>query len=367
MCGSLETACDTLANVLLLRLRLVSLGPFGDMTIPLCDEDGAPKPVVVLFGGEGIGKTTILSAIATTRPGHAIAQHQAWRAEPPSDGPPFVVTEWHLGDDDSARPHPLRVASPNARLDERDDEALLRRREQTLFDRRASERGFVMVAISGARWFSRTAVMLTSPERTLLRYDVRATASFDDASRTDLARETKQILSYACIASALTHHGSDASRSDLLRLEHALRQTLLELLEGDGYTFVGVDPVRLEPIFRDPEDRRVEFDDLPRSLRHLVAFGALVTRSLAAAWPDRDPREGEGVVLLDDIECEQPAFRQRTIVSRLHHALPRVQWIITTSSPDVVFGCPASALMVLRRRPDGTAIDLHEGIDAVLH
>lgn len=351
----------------LLRLRLVSLGPFGDMTIPLCDDEGAPKPVIVLFGGEGIGKTTILSAIATTRPGHAIAQHQAWRNETSGDGPPFVVAEWHLGDDDPARPHPLKVASPNARLDERDDEALLRRREQTLFDRRAGERGFVMTAISGARWFSRTSVMLTSPERTLLRYDVRASANFDDATRTDLARETKQILSFACIASALSREGNDGSPPEVIRLEQALRTVMSELLEPDGYSFVGVDPVRLEPVFRDPDERRLEFDDLPRSMRHLIAFGALATRSLAAAWPGKDPRECEGVVLVDDIESEQPTHRQRTIVDRLHQALPRVQWIITTSSTDVVAGCASTALVVLRRRPGGAAIDLHEGVDALLH
>ncbi|MBK9259735.1 MAG: hypothetical protein IPM54_07825 [Polyangiaceae bacterium] len=352
--------------MLLLRLRIVSLGPFGDITIPFCDDEGTPKPVVVLFGGEGVGKTSILSAIATTRPGHTIAQHQPWRAEPSSDGPPFVVSEWHLGDDDPARPHPLKLASPNARLDERDDEALLRRREQTLFDRRAGERGFVLVAISGARWFSRTAVMLTSPERTLLRYDVRSAANFDDATRTDLARETKQILSFACIASALAQQADDTPPT-ASRLEDALRLVLAALLDDDGYHFLGVDPVRLEPVFRDPENRRVEFDDLPRSLRHLVSFGALVTRSLAAAWPDRDPREGEGVVLLDDIESEQPIFRQRTIVGRLHRALPRVQWIITTSSTDVALGCATADLVVLRRRPGGAAVDLHEGVDAVLH
>lgn len=349
------------------RLRLVSLGPFADLMIPLCDEDGVPKPIVVLFGTEGIGKTTILSAIATTRPGHTIAQHQAWKTDASADGPPFVVTEWQLGDDDPSRPHPLKVASPNARLDERDDEALLRRREQTLFDRRAGERGFVLVPISGARWFSRTAVMLTSPERTLLRYDVRSTVNFEDATRTDLARETKQILSYACIAAALSREGSGGPRLELPRLERALRATLTELLEEDGYAFLGVDPVRLEPVFRDPEERRVEYDDLPRSLRHVVAFGALVVRALAAACHDRDPRESEGVVLLDDLESEQPLFRQRTLVNRLHRALPRVQWIITTSSPDVALGCPPSSLIALRRRPGGAAIDLHEGGDAVLH
>ena len=200
-----------------------------------------------------------------------------------------------------------------------------------------------------------------------MRYDVRASASFDDASRTDITRETKQILSFACIAAALSREGTEGARPELVRLDEAVRGVLTELLGEDGYTFVGVDPVRLEPVFHDPEGRRVEFDDLPRSLRHLVAFGALTIRSLAAAWPDRDPRESEGVVLLDDVETEQPLFRQRTIVSRLQRALPHVQWIITTSSTDVVLGCPSSAIVMLRRRPGGSAIELHEGSDAVLH
>ncbi|TKC96402.1 hypothetical protein [Polyangium fumosum] len=366
--------------MLLARIRLVGLGPFGDITLPLCDPDGSPRRLCVIFGGEGVGKTAVLSAIATTRPGHAVAQivhtrsagspSSALRADLPHDPrpdvPPFVVAEWLLGDDDPARPHTLCVASPNARLDERDDEALLRRREQALFDRRAAERGFVLVSLSGARWFSRTPVLLTTPERTLLRYDVRASTSFDDASRTDIARETKQVLSFACITAALSRK-TESAPVTAARLETALVGVLGALLEEDGCTFVGVDPVRLEPLFRDADDRLLEFDDLPRSLRHLVAFGTHAVRSLAAAFPDRDPRESEGVVLIDDVEIEQPAHRLRTLIPRLRRALPRVQWILTSSSPDVALGCAPGEIIALRRLPGAAAIELHEGEDAVLH
>ncbi|MDI1450583.1 hypothetical protein [Polyangium sp. 6x1] len=362
--------------MLLARIRLVGLGPFGDITLPFCDPDGSPRRLCVIFGGEGVGKTAVLAAIATTRPGHAVAQlvHArsaaspagALRPEPRGDAPPFVVADWLLGDDDPARPHPLCVASPNARLDERDDEALLRRREQALFDRRAGERGFVLVSLSGARWFSRTPVLLTTPERTLLRYDVRTSTSFDDASRTDIARETKQVLSFACITAALSRKSDDAPAA-ATRLETALFGVLGALLEEDGCAFVGVDPVRLEPLFRDADDHLIEFDDLPRSLRHLVAFGAHAVRSLAAAFPDRDPREAEGVVLIDDVEIEQPAHRLRTLVPRLRRALPRVQWILTSSSPDVALGCAPGEIIALRRLPGAAAIELHEGEDAVLH
>src|SRR4051812_27831013 len=69
--------------VLLGQVRLIGLGPFEDLTIPLTDGEGAPRRRVVLFGGEGVGKTSILSAIASTRPGHAVAQlHARGNASP---------------------------------------------------------------------------------------------------------------------------------------------------------------------------------------------------------------------------------------------------------------------------------------------
>ena len=74
--------------MLLARIRLVGLGPFGDITLPFCDADGSPRRLCVIFGGEGVGKTAVLAAIATTRPGHAVAQLQR---EPRPEAPPFVV------------------------------------------------------------------------------------------------------------------------------------------------------------------------------------------------------------------------------------------------------------------------------------
>jgi predicted ATPase len=344
--------------VLLSRARLVHVGPFDDLTLSLEDDAGMPRRLVVLFGGEGVGKTSVLAAIASTRPGHAVAQLRP-RGEDAAAS--FVVTEWMLGGDDMARGHPLRVTSPNAKLEEAEEVGLLRRREQALFDRRAAEGGFVLVSFSGARWFSRSAVVLTTPERSILRHDVRAPASFDDATRTDLTRETKQVLAYASIAAAL----SPGSRFEVV--DRALREVLAALLDGCGVTYLGVDPARLEPIFAVGGGRRVEFDDLGRSERHLIAFGALTLRALAAAYPGAEPRDVEGVVLLDDAEAHQPSHRQRTLPARLRRALPRVQWIVTTASPAVALGCEVADVVALRREPASGRVELHEGWDAVIH
>src|SRR4051812_15860824 len=204
----------------LVSVRLRNVGVFDDTTIRFADgptasamavagaaldedDDSAPsppRPVTVLFGADGIGKTTLLTALSMTRPGYALPPlpHPRPNGAPTQDEPPAVVTEWLLGDDDPARPHPLLVASPSAVLaSETSDAAVARRREQALFDRRAqTEGGFVFVGFSGARWFSRNANMLSTPERTILRYDVRQPGSFDDPTRADLTRETKQVLAY---------------------------------------------------------------------------------------------------------------------------------------------------------------------------
>lgn len=357
--------------MLLSHARLSGIGPFDDLAIPFCDDDGAPRRLVVLFGGEGVGKTSILAALASTRPGHAVAQLAPQRGSSGPTGPSYAVADWVLSDDDPARPHPLRVASPTASLEEREDAATLRRREQALFDRRAAEGGFALVTFSGARWFSRTPVLLTTPERTILRYDVRATSSFEDATRADLTRETKQVLSFIGVAAALSRSAGGESASGpsprFAALDNSLREVLEVLLPAAGCSYLGVDPMRLEPIFETGEGRVVELDELPKSARHLAAFGALTIRTLAAAYPGRDAREAEGVVLIDDAEVHLEQSLQRALGPLLRKALPRVQWILTTSSPAVTLGCDTQEVLALRKAPASGRVELFEGPLAVVH
>jgi hypothetical protein len=355
--------------MLLSLARLSGIGPFDDLVIPFSDDDGSPRRLTVLFGGEGVGKTSILAALASTRPGHAVAQ--VARGSSGSGSQAYAVADWVLSDDDPARPHPLRVASPTASLEEREDAATLRRREQALFDRRATEGGFALVTFSGARWFSRTPVLLTTPERTILRYDVRATASFEDATRADLTRETKQVLSFIGVAAALSRSGGGEAAGGpatrFVALEHRLREVLDVLLPAAGCSYVGIDPMRLEPLFETSEGRVVELDDLPKSARHLTAFGALTVRTLAAAYPTKDAREAEGVVLIDDAEVHLETHLQRALGSLLRKALPKVQWVLTTSSPAVTLGCDTQEVLALRRAPASGRVELFEGPLAVVH
>lgn len=348
----------------LLQIRLVDLGPFEDLTVSLRGSNDEPRPVTVVFGGGGVGKTTLLAAIAATRPGHAVATITS----PAGPARGFVVADWHLGDDDPERPHPLRVVSPHATLDEDPEAERLRRREQHLFDRKAAESGgFVVLHQSAARWYSRSPLSLSAPTRTVLRHDVRATSSFDDAGRADQARETKQALVFAGISGRLPDAETGRLLTTFMVLDEAMRDILQRLLSLVAMRYVGVDPVTLEPVFAGPSGELLAFDRLPTSVRHLVGFGVLTVRGLFAAYPGRDPRMTEGLVLIDEVALHQDAAVQRGLVQALRGALPRVQWVLTTASPELVTGCDPAEVVALRRLPSSQRVELFEGQLATLH
>lgn len=337
----------------------MGIPPFTDVTIPFSDEDGSTRSLTVLLGGGGVGKTTILGALAQTRPGYAVA------LMPGGDPPPFVVADWSLGADAPDRPHPLRIATPNARVSSDEGTELMRRREQTHFERVAKEGGFALLVLPSSRWFSRQALALAAPARTIARYDVRAPIALEDASRTDLARETKQALAYAAITSALSRDGGSAA---YIRLGEAMTRTVDSLVSLVGFSYSGLDPASLEPMFK-PEDgsHLIYFDSLPTRAKHLVAFGSLTVRLLWSAYPLRDPRDSEAVVCIDEIELQQDPLVQTSVLGCLRAALPRVQWIVTTSSPLVASSVDGREVLALRRLPRTSEVSLFSGPEARLH
>ena len=350
----------------LVRAVLVGVGPFEELILPFADENGEPRAVTVIHGGGGTGKSTVLAAIGSTRPGHCVVQPA--RAEPREHAPtPFCTCDWALGVDEPARPHPLAVVSPNARLSPSDEVEGLRRREQALFDRVAGEGGFAFLSIGSTRWFSRQPIAFSAPARTIARYDVRASLTLDDATRSDLARETKQALAYAAISSALSAPSDGAERRfDLLGT--AMQSAVEHLVRLSGFSYRGVDPHSFEPMFVTRGQRRpVAFDALPTRARHLVAFAALGVRTLWAAYPDQDPRDAEGVIAIDEVDLHQDPQVQQKLLSALTEALPGAQWILTTTSPVVAGAADERAVLALRHLPEGDGVRLFAGDQARTH
>ncbi len=356
----------------LLSVRLCRVGPFEDATFAFAEESGLPAPVTVVYGGGGVGKTSLLSAIACTRPGHTTVQTQhaqKFELDPHTGEPetgPFAVCAWRLGQDDPARPHPLRVASPNVRVEPSEENERLRRREQLVFDRLAQEGGFAFSALSSNRWFARQPIQFSAPGRTIARYDVRLASALDDASRSDLSRETKQALAYAAISAALSA-SRPPGQPDFAILGNAMQEVVSRLLLLAKVRYQGVDPRSFEPIFSTSEGRTCFFDMLPTRARHLAAFGALSVRTLWGAYPGRDPRRAEGVVLIDEVDLHQDAHVQATLLPTLCEVLPNVQWIVTTTSSIVAHACDVGQVVALRRCPPRDRVELYWGNQARTH
>src|SRR6478609_649499 len=249
----------------LLRAELHGVGPFDHLELSFTDEHEQPRRMIVLHGGGGVGKTSVLSAIGTSRPGHATVQQPRTDHQRQIDGnaPAWAATDWLLGQDDPERPHPLCVASPNVKLPGTDQQELTRRREQALFDRVASEGGFAFLSIAATRWFSRQPIAISAPSRSVARYDVKQAAGLDDATRSDLSRETKQALAYAEIGSALAERRPVEGEVRLDTLGPAMLKVVSGLVGLTGFSYFGLDPLSWEPMFRSSDGSRVPFDALP--------------------------------------------------------------------------------------------------------
>lgn len=348
--------------MLLLSARLAGVAPFfEELSLPFAGERGEARMMTVLHGGAGVGKTAVIGAIAATRPGHAVALSPGAVGE----GAPSAACEWALGMDDPERPHPLAVASPSAGP-AGDEGELFRRREQAHFDRVAREGGFAFLSLSSTRWFSRQPLSLNAPARTVARYDVRSPAGLDDAQRSDLGRETKQALAYAAISAALSR-GPARGTVDHELLGAAMQAAVSRLVGLTGFSYEGVCPATFEPLFTAPDGGPVSFDALPTQSRHLVAFAALPVRMLWGAYPGRDPRTAEGVVTIDDADLHQHGEAQQRLPAALRAALPRVQWILTTSSPALASAAESGEVLALRRSSDARRVELYAGAEARVH
>jgi hypothetical protein len=352
----------------LLRAQLHGVGPFDHLELSFVDEQDQPRRMIVIHGGGGVGKTSLLAAIGTSRPGHATVQQPRSEQQKSADGSAaaWATADWLLGQDDPERPHALRVASPNVKLAGPEDQELTRRREQALFDRVAGEGGFAFLSIAATRWFSRQPIGISAPSRGVARYDVKQPAGLDDATRSDLSRDTKQALAYAEIGAALAERRPLEGDVRLDLLGPAMHKVVDRLVSLSGFNYVGLDALSWEPMFRGADGGRVPFDALPTRVRHLAAFGALTVRTLWAAYPDRDPRIAEGVVLIDEVDLHQDAGIAPKLPGALRAALPSVQWILTTHSPLLAAGVASGEVLALRAAAQGR-VELHAGPSATTH
>lgn len=347
------------------RARVVGLGPFDRIDVDLCDRPGEPRLLTVIHGDGGTGKTTLLAAIAATRPANHVVQTSVWR-QPGTK--PHAICEWRLGSEDPERPHPLVVATPGFSAEADEQAEQLRRREVVHFDRVAGESGgFAFVGLPGTRRFPRASLVIGDPARTVLRPDVRGAPGFQDPSGVEMTRPIKLILAYAGIAAALAGDSRGESGADPRCLAAAIREALDELLGLIGHRYRGLSPRTFEPRFETPGGEILPFDALSIQARQLVCIATIPTHQLWISNQGADPRHAEGVVVVDDLELNLSDSVQLELLSSLRRILPKTQWIVATASPVLAHAAALGTTVTLRRDAGSDRVEAYEGELSLTH
>ncbi|MBI6908237.1 AAA family ATPase [Pseudomonas palleroniana] len=119
-------------------------------------------------------------------------------------------------------------------------------------------------------------------------------------------------------------------------------------------TFTGFRDVRVrrKPALRmtvlkgDLEFNVLQLSDGEKCL--LAMVGDLARRLTLLNREVPDPLEGKGVVLIDELDLHLHPGWQRTVVANLEKTFPNCQFIITTHSPQILGELPAESVMLLK-------------------
>ena len=114
----------------------------------------------------------------------------------------------------------------------------------------------------------------------------------------------------------------------------AVRRAIAVFLPGFSGISVKRNPLRMVAV---KDNTLLRVDQMSDGEKCLFALAGDLARRLAIANPDReDPLQGEGIVLIDEIDLHLHPAWQRMVVRRLEEAFPNCQFVITTHSPQVL-------------------------------
>jgi hypothetical protein len=190
-----------------------------------------------------------------------------------------------------------------------------------------------------------------------------------------LFREAEALTGCAEWLSTLYSRSIDKQHEDRSRAKttlDAVRRIVDKLLPGQ-VRITRVDSERL--YFRSVGGADVTILDLSDGYRSFLALAIDVLRHLAGSVKDfaqlieeenGEPRVvTEGVVLIDEVDAHLHPFWQREIGFRLRRVFPKMQFIVTSHSPFVAQAASDDGLIVLRATTPSGAVEAHRPIESV--
>ena len=331
------------------NLRLVNFRGIADMALPLMNSTSA------ILGINGVGKSSVLDALAialsnmTERIGGQSAKARDIspddiksdasfsRIEVTADIGVDATTRWAIARNRKAGNHPVERSSDLEQLNA----------HTKLFNGRMlyAEESHLPTHLPLAVYYDVHRAVLDVPLRVKEKLKNTPREAYHDA---------------------LGHGGTDFrgffawfrdredAENERIRDEPAYVDRDLQAVRAavEGFTQFTDLRIRRKPSLRmtvkknETELNVLQLSDGEKCLLALV--GDLARRLSLLNTDKENPLEGEGVVLIDEIDLHLHPKWQRTVVKSLERTFPNCQFIITTHSPQVVGELPPEAVLLLR-------------------
>lgn len=168
-----------------------------------------------------------------------------------------------------------------------------------------------------------------------------ARAVFDDVERWFEAYESLELRRQR-------EAGPDARDPRLETIRRAVSQVVPE---ADNLRVIGLPP-RLHADFRNrTESQTLPISSLSAGYLSLITIVMDMARRMAELNPDLpDPLHARGIVLIDEIDLHLHPRWQQEVVTALERTFPRIQFILTTHSPQVITTVDAENIRILTWR-----------------
>jgi predicted ATP-binding protein involved in virulence len=106
---------------------------------------------------------------------------------------------------------------------------------------------------------------------------------------------------------------------------------------------------------------KLKINQLSAGEKTLFSFVTDLARRLALLNPSTDnPLEGNGIVLIDEIDLHLHPAWHRTVLPKLRETFPNIQFIITTHSPFVLQSVPSEHALLLKKNKRNKELEAAE-------
>jgi len=162
--------------------------------------------------------------------------------------------------------------------------------------------------------------------------------------------------------------GTESNSADgrYQKLADKVFDVIATVMEGMKLKYAGVEPVTNRVLLKTDDGNDVPLEVLSQGTISLIGWIGILMQRLYEVFEDKDPTQQYALVLMDEIDAHMHPLWQRTLLGHLRKVFPRAQFIATTHSPLVIGGMPAQQVLRFAREANGAVSVLSIPPDATL-